>query len=156
MPAFAVTFTVDQTAPSVSITSGPANASTATTSWATFGFSSADSDLLGYLCDLDGRADALQRIAEYGIAAHAIYKDGRALPSSSREAGESNVYAWLRRTLETLSEGDSAEEFLEHSKLELFHDQVFCFLSHTSLPYPLPFCASVCSCTGMRSANPLG
>ena len=50
-----------------------------------------------------------------------------ALPSSSRESAESNVYAWLRRTLETLSEGDSAEEFLEHTKLELFHDQVFCF-----------------------------
>ena len=77
--------------------------------------------------ELQIRTEDMDRIAEYGIAAHAIYKDGRALPSSSREAGESNVYAWLRRTLETLSEGDSAEEFLEHTKLELFHDQVFCF-----------------------------
>ncbi|MHB8886391.1 MAG: RelA/SpoT AH/RIS domain-containing protein, partial [Methylovirgula sp.] len=31
------------------------------------------------------------------------------------------------RTIELLAEGDSPEEFLEHTKLELFRDQVFCF-----------------------------
>ena len=36
-------------------------------------------------------------------------------------------YAWLRRTIESLSEGDNPEEFLENTKLELFQDQVFCF-----------------------------
>jgi (p)ppGpp synthase/HD superfamily hydrolase len=40
---------------------------------------------------------------------------------------ESNAYAWLRRTIELLAEGSNPEEFLEHTKLELFHDQVFCF-----------------------------
>ena len=40
---------------------------------------------------------------------------------------ESNAYAWLRRTIELLAEGSNSEEFLEHTKLELFHDQVFCF-----------------------------
>src|SRR4029078_10389619 len=35
--------------------------------------------------------------------------------------------AWLRRTIEILSESANPEEFLEHTKLELFHDQVFCF-----------------------------
>ena len=39
----------------------------------------------------------------------------------------SNAYAWLRRTIELLAEGANPEEFLEHTKLELFHDQVFCF-----------------------------
>src|SRR5690606_40585807 len=38
-----------------------------------------------------------------------------------------NAYAWLRRTIEQLSEGDSPEDFLENTKLELFQDQVFCF-----------------------------
>ena len=33
----------------------------------------------------------------------------------------------LERTVDLLAEGDSPEEFLEHTKLELFHDQVFCF-----------------------------
>jgi GTP pyrophosphokinase len=40
---------------------------------------------------------------------------------------ESRAYQWLRRTVDLLVEGDSPEEFLEHTKLELFHDQVFCF-----------------------------
>jgi (p)ppGpp synthase/HD superfamily hydrolase len=39
----------------------------------------------------------------------------------------SNAYAWLRRTVEMLVDGSNPEEFLEHTKLELFHDQVFCF-----------------------------
>ena len=34
---------------------------------------------------------------------------------------------WLRRLVETLLEGSNPEEFLEHTKLELFQDQVFCF-----------------------------
>ena len=42
-------------------------------------------------------------------------------------ADESRAYQWLRRTVDLLAEGDSPEEFLEHTKLELFHDQVFCF-----------------------------
>ena len=29
--------------------------------------------------------------------------------------------------IEALAEGDNPEEFLEHTKLELFQDQVFCF-----------------------------
>ena len=40
---------------------------------------------------------------------------------------ELNAYAWLRRTIELLAEGSNPEEFLEHTKLELFQDQVFCF-----------------------------
>ena len=40
---------------------------------------------------------------------------------------ELSAYAWLRRTIELLAEGSDPEEFLEHTKLELFHDQVFCF-----------------------------
>ena len=40
---------------------------------------------------------------------------------------ESNAFAWLRHTIGILSESANPEEFLEHTKLELFHDQVFCF-----------------------------
>jgi guanosine-3',5'-bis(diphosphate) 3'-pyrophosphohydrolase len=72
------------------------------------------------------RTARMHEIAEYGVAAHATYKDG----SSSDKAilpQDSNAYSWLRRTIEQLSVGDNPEEFLEHTKLELFHDQVFCF-----------------------------
>ncbi len=68
----------------------------------------------------------MHQIAEYGIAAHALYKDGRGSPSEMLSR-ESSAYAWLRRTIELLAEGSNPEEFLEHTKLELFHDQVFCF-----------------------------
>ncbi|MGB7100255.1 MAG: bifunctional (p)ppGpp synthetase/guanosine-3',5'-bis(diphosphate) 3'-pyrophosphohydrolase, partial [Xanthobacteraceae bacterium] len=74
--------------------------------------------------ELQIRTRDMQQIAEYGIAAHALYKDGSPTELLSRE---SNAYAWLRRTIELLAEGSNPEEFLEHTKLELFHDQVFCF-----------------------------
>ena len=76
--------------------------------------------------ELQFRTVEMHEIAEYGIAAHALYKDHEGSPTEllSRESG---AYAWLRRTIELLAEGSNPEEFLEHTKLELFHDQVFCF-----------------------------
>ncbi len=76
--------------------------------------------------ELQIRTIEMHAIAEYGIAAHALYKDGVGSPTEllSREL---SAYAWLRRTIELLAEGSNPEEFLEHTKLELFHDQVFCF-----------------------------
>ncbi len=70
------------------------------------------------------RTRAMHEIAEYGIAAHALYKDGAELSSFENE---SKAYAWLRYTVETLAHGSNPEEFLEHTKLELFSDQVYCF-----------------------------
>ena len=77
--------------------------------------------------ELQIRTREMHQIAEYGIAAHALYKDGLGSPTEHAVARESNAYAWLRRTIELLAEGDNPEEFLEHTKLELFQDQVFCF-----------------------------
>jgi guanosine-3',5'-bis(diphosphate) 3'-pyrophosphohydrolase len=52
---------------------------------------------------------------------------GRRRLGAEQLAPESRAYGWLRHTIEVLSEGSNPEEFLEHTKLELFHDQVFCF-----------------------------
>ncbi len=76
--------------------------------------------------ELQIRTVDMDQIAEYGIAAHALYKDGIGSPNEMLSR-ESNAYAWLRRTIALLAEGSNPEEFLEHTKLELFHDQVFCF-----------------------------
>jgi GTP diphosphokinase / guanosine-3',5'-bis(diphosphate) 3'-diphosphatase len=76
--------------------------------------------------ELQIRTREMQQIAEYGIAAHALYKDNAGSPTEMLSR-ESSAYAWLRRTIELLAEGSNPEEFLEHTKLELFHDQVFCF-----------------------------
>ena len=72
--------------------------------------------------ELQIRTYGMNDIAEYGIAAHALYKDGRAV----LEHGESSAYRGLRQIIETLASDDS-DKFLEHTKLELFQDQVFCF-----------------------------
>src|SRR6266536_3499905 len=76
--------------------------------------------------ELQIRTRTMHEIAEYGIAAHVLYKDAHGSPTEMMSR-ESNAYAWLRRTIELLAEGSNPEEFLEQTKLELFHDQVFCF-----------------------------
>jgi GTP diphosphokinase / guanosine-3',5'-bis(diphosphate) 3'-diphosphatase len=93
--------------------------------------------------ELQIRTRAMHRVAEYGVAAHAIYKeqsqvhlaggDGAAVkpvgsgPAVSVYDKDNGPYMWLRRLVETLLDGNNSEEFLEHTKLELFQDQVFCF-----------------------------
>src|SRR5262249_16012002 len=72
------------------------------------------------------RTDEIHQIAHYGIAGHALYKDAIGSPMEMLSR-ESSAYAWLRHTIELLSEGFNPEEFLEHTKLELFQDQVLCF-----------------------------
>jgi guanosine-3',5'-bis(diphosphate) 3'-pyrophosphohydrolase len=76
--------------------------------------------------ELQIRTREMHQIAELGIAAHAFYKDGVGSPTELLKR-ESNAFAWLRHTIGILSESANPEEFLEHTKLELFHDQVFCF-----------------------------
>jgi GTP pyrophosphokinase len=88
--------------------------------------------------ELQFRTRAMHEVAEYGVAAHSLYKDeanrngSAALPATDgqlkrSQAAGANPYQWLRMLVETLLEGDNPEEFLEHTKLELFQDQVFCF-----------------------------
>ncbi|MEZ5924384.1 MAG: bifunctional (p)ppGpp synthetase/guanosine-3',5'-bis(diphosphate) 3'-pyrophosphohydrolase [Hyphomicrobiaceae bacterium] len=71
--------------------------------------------------ELQIRTEIMHQIAEYGVAAHNLYKD------QIEGEGGSPAYDWLRRLVDTLLMGDNSEEFLEHTKLELFQDQVFCF-----------------------------
>ncbi len=78
--------------------------------------------------ELQIRTREMNEVAEYGVAAHSIYKDGVSKNGGGRDlSNETSAYAWLRRTIEQLSEGDNPEDFLENTKLELFQDQVFCF-----------------------------
>ncbi|MER8386012.1 bifunctional (p)ppGpp synthetase/guanosine-3',5'-bis(diphosphate) 3'-pyrophosphohydrolase [Mesorhizobium sp. M0166] len=79
--------------------------------------------------ELQIRTYQMNKIAEYGVAAHSIYKDsgGKMNGAAHAISKETNAYAWLRRTIEQLAEGDNPEDFLENTKLELFQDQVFCF-----------------------------
>lgn len=79
--------------------------------------------------ELQIRTNEMDRVAEYGVAAHSLYKDFVSKPNgpAHRISKDTKAYAWLRHTIEALSEGDNPEDFLENTKLELFQDQVFCF-----------------------------
>ncbi|EXL03943.1 RelA/SpoT family protein [Aquamicrobium defluvii] len=78
--------------------------------------------------ELQIRTREMNEVAEYGVAAHSIYKDGASKNGAGKDvSSETSAYAWLRRTIEQLAEGDNPEDFLENTKLELFQDQVFCF-----------------------------
>ncbi len=66
------------------------------------------------------RTREMHGIAERGVAAHWQYKQG----ANQREGRQ---YRWLRELLDILENTSGPEEFLEHTKLEMFQDQVFCF-----------------------------
>ncbi len=68
------------------------------------------------------RARDMHEVAENGVAAHWVYKQGA--PANQTEGRQ---YRWLRELLEILENAAEPEEFLEHTKLEMFQDQVFCF-----------------------------
>jgi guanosine-3',5'-bis(diphosphate) 3'-pyrophosphohydrolase len=74
----------------------------------------------GQRIEIQIRTAEMQEQAERGVAAHWIYKQGG--PST-----DAPQYAWLRSLIEILDKAPDANEFLEHTKLEMFQDQVFCF-----------------------------
>jgi GTP pyrophosphokinase len=75
---------------------------------------------LGQRIEIQIRTEEMQDQAERGVAAHWVYKQGG--PST-----DAPQYAWLRSLIDILDKAPNAEEFLEHTKLEMFQDQVFCF-----------------------------
>jgi GTP diphosphokinase / guanosine-3',5'-bis(diphosphate) 3'-diphosphatase len=66
------------------------------------------------------RTRDMHEVAEFGVAAHWSYKQGAGKT-------EGPQYRWLRGLLDILDHASGAEEFLEHTKLEMFQDQVFAF-----------------------------
>ncbi len=66
------------------------------------------------------RTEEMHQIAELGVAAHWKHSQGA-------DRIDGRQYRWLRELLDILEHASSPEEFLEHTKLEMFHDQVFCF-----------------------------
>ena len=66
------------------------------------------------------RTKGMHEIAELGVAAHWAYKEGA--PST-----DGAQYRWLRELLDIVEHAQRPEDILEHTRLELFQDQVFCF-----------------------------
>ena len=66
------------------------------------------------------RTVEMDQEAELGVAAHWQYKQ-------HAEHTDGTQYLWVRELLDLLDAASNPEEFLEHTKLEMFQDQVFCF-----------------------------
>ncbi|MFW5996073.1 MAG: RelA/SpoT family protein [Halanaerobiaceae bacterium] len=68
------------------------------------------------------RTPEMHRTAEYGIAAHWRYKEGK----TSDEDFEEKL-SWLRQLLEWQKDLQEPQEFMEALKVDLFEDEVFVF-----------------------------
>lgn len=67
------------------------------------------------------RTHQMHQIAEYGIAAHWQYKEGK---SSSKFDGD---LSWLREIIEHQKENLAPKDYLQNIKVDLFVDEVFVF-----------------------------
>ena len=73
------------------------------------------------------RTRDMHNVAERGVAAHWVYKETGAGPASDAVREENRQYRWLQELLEILENASAPEDFLAHTRLEMFSDQVFCF-----------------------------
>ena len=96
------------------------------------------------------RTFEMHRIAEYGIAAHWRYKEGKAADELDTKL------SWLRRILDWQSDAKDPGDFSELLKFDLFADEVFVFTPKgdvVSLPRgatPLDFAYRIHSAVGNR------
>ncbi|MGG5808146.1 RelA/SpoT family protein [Falsiroseomonas sp. CW058] len=67
------------------------------------------------------RTREMHEVAEYGVAAHWIYKQG------GEAAKDRQKFGWVKELLEILEQAAEPQEFLDATKLELHRDEVFCF-----------------------------
>lgn len=68
------------------------------------------------------RTYEMHRVAEFGIAAHWRYKEGR----QASDALDKKLY-WLRQILDWQNETRDSKEFINSLKVDLFSDEVFVF-----------------------------
>jgi GTP pyrophosphokinase len=76
----------------------------------------------GKMVEIQIRTHEMHRTAEFGIAAHWLYKEGRREPDESDKQ-----MTWLREVLEWQKDLTNPAEFLEYLKIDLFRDDIFVF-----------------------------
>ena len=87
------------------------------------GYQSLHTGVLGpqnHRIEVQIRTPEMHEVAEHGVAAHWIYKE-------TRIRSNSISVKWIQELVGILDEEAGADEFLEHTKLDLYRDQVFCF-----------------------------
>ena len=96
----------------------------------------------GQPLEIQIRTQDMQRTAEFGVAAHWIYKQrapqdtgppapqssGPAPPTSPDElVTDGDKFTWLRAMLDTSRDNDDPQEFMDDLKVALFEDEVYVF-----------------------------
>ena len=69
------------------------------------------------------RTRQMHEVAEAGVAAHWSYKEGLRVENPFAV----DPFTWLAGLTERFEHSEDHDEFMEHVKLEMFSDQVFCF-----------------------------
>lgn len=83
----------------------------------------------GTRIEMQIRTEVMDRVAEEGLAAHWGYKNqayGFDEEAATQTSGR-NPMSNLRAIVQIAENGGDSEEWVEHAKLEMFLDQVFCF-----------------------------
>ena len=77
---------------------------------------------VGEPVEIQIRSHEMHKTAEEGIAAHWVYKEGRAALDPADKG-----FAWIRQLLEWQQDLKDSREFLETVKVDLFPDEVYVF-----------------------------
>ncbi|HSC33184.1 MAG TPA: bifunctional (p)ppGpp synthetase/guanosine-3',5'-bis(diphosphate) 3'-pyrophosphohydrolase [Gemmatimonadaceae bacterium] len=77
------------------------------------------------LYEVQIRTHQMHQTAEYGIAAHWVYKESAEGPRRTDKLDER--LAWFRQILEAQLDAKTPDEFLELLKLDLYQDEIFVF-----------------------------
>ena len=103
------------------------------------------------LFEIQIRTREMHQTADYGIAAHWLYKEG------AKEQGDLDRHlAWFRQVLEFQLDTKSPDEFIEFLKLDLYQDEIFVFTPTgdvVQLPKgatPIDFAFAVHTAVGLR------
>jgi guanosine-3',5'-bis(diphosphate) 3'-pyrophosphohydrolase len=105
----------------------------------------------GKMVEIQIRTHEMHRTADYGIAAHWLYKEGKLKPDESDKH-----MGWLRDVLEWQKDLTNPSEFLEYLKIDLFRDDIFVFTPKGELKQlpkgstPLDFAYAVHSDVGQH------
>ena len=78
----------------------------------------------GIKMEVQIRSKEMNKIAEYGVASHWIYKNGKQ-NSSKDEINKGNK--WFQDVLDIIKTAGGPRELIENSKIDMYADNVFCF-----------------------------
>ena len=88
---------------------------------------------LGTAVEFQMRTEAMNAVAEKGIAAHWIYKiDPKGKPAAGADAQRLGAM-WLQSLVDIQDETRDSAEFLEHVKVDLFPDAVYVFTPRSKI-----------------------